>query len=119
MTIVEQGKPALDALECLDALALEMDEHALGVLICAAPDLVGVVLAGRDDLLRSDLGGTSQFTLFDQKRGLLLRAGEDALCLLVGALGDPVAFFVDALGLTDLLRYGDTQLVDQVEGTGL
>src|SRR6185503_13812326 len=91
VTIVKQGKPALDALECLDALALEMDEHALGVLIGAAPNFVGVVIAGRDDLRRTDLGSTGQLTLLDQERGLLLRAGEDALCFLVGALGDAVA----------------------------
>ena len=45
MTLVEQGQPALDALERLDALPLEMDQHALGVFVRAAADLLRLALA--------------------------------------------------------------------------
>jgi hypothetical protein len=51
VTVIEQGKTTLDALERLDALPLEMDQHALSVLVGAAPDLVGVAFALGDDLL--------------------------------------------------------------------
>jgi hypothetical protein len=119
MPIVEQGKPAFNALECLDALAFEVDEDALGILVGAAPDLIGVVFAGGDDLLGPDFGGPSQLALFDQKRRLLLRTGEDALGFLVRATDDALGLFVDALGLPNLFGNRDAQLVDQVKRSRL
>ena len=47
--LVEQRDPLLDALERLDDVALEADQHADRVLVGAAADLVGVAVGVGDD----------------------------------------------------------------------
>ena len=88
MTLVEQCQPALDALECLDALPLQVDQDALGVLVGTAADLLRLALAVADDLARALLGGTRQLALLDQVGRLLLGAGSDPLGLLLGTIDD-------------------------------
>src|SRR3954454_5029480 len=89
VSLVQQRQAASNALECLDALALELDQDAGGVGVCAAADLLGVALPFFHDLRTSDLGGTRQLALLDEERGLLLGAGEDALALFLGTLDEP------------------------------
>ena len=90
-----------------------------GVLVGAAPDLVGLALALGDDLLRLDIRGARQLALLDQECGLLLGTCQDALRLLLGALDDALRFVVDALRLAHLLGHGNAQLIEQVERTRL
>src|SRR5688572_6157389 len=115
MPVVEQRKAALDALEGADALAFELDQHALRVLVRAAPDLVCLTLAVGDDLRGANLSGAGELALLDEESGLLLGASQDALGLLLGALDDALGLFVDSLGSANLLRHGNPQLVEQVE----
>src|SRR5262245_1862222 len=89
VSLVEQRQSASNALERLDALALELDQDARRVGVGATADLLGVRLALVDDLLAADLGGTRQLALLDEERGLLLSAGEDALALFLGTLDEP------------------------------
>src|SRR3954465_1674749 len=93
--LVEQRESAPNALERLDALALELDEHAGGIGVGAATDLLGLALALIHDLPAPDLGCTRQLALLDQERSLLLGAGEDALALFLGALDEARRFLVD------------------------
>src|ERR687891_389370 len=79
VTLVKQGQAPLDALERLDALPFQPDQDGLRVLVGAAPDLVRLALAGRNDLGRLDLRGLGELPLLDEECSLLLRAGEDAL----------------------------------------
>src|SRR5687768_7416163 len=79
VTLVKQGQAPLDALERLDALPFKSDQDGLRVLVGAAPDLVRLALARRNDLGRLDLRGLREFALLDKECGLLLRAGKDAL----------------------------------------
>ena len=88
VALVEHRDAPADALERLDALALEPDQHGGRVLVGAPPDLLRVAVALGDDLLRPDLRGTRQLPLLDQERGLLLGAGQDPLGLLLGALDE-------------------------------
>src|SRR5687768_8360123 len=88
VTLVKQSQTPLDALERLDALPFQSDQHGLRVLIGAGPDLVRLALAGGNDFRRLDLRGLGELALLDKECGLLLRAGEDALGFFLGALDD-------------------------------
>src|SRR6476661_5996253 len=74
VSLVEQRQAASNALERLDALALELDQDAGSVGVGAAADLLAVRLAFLDDLRTSDFGGTRQLALLDEEGCLLLRA---------------------------------------------
>ena len=112
---VEQRDPLFDALQGLNDLTLEPDEHRHGVLVGAAADLLGVGLRAADDALALVISGLGQATLIDQERGLFLGAGDDPLRLLLRLVDDPFALGVDSLCRTDLLGDGNAQLVDQAE----
>jgi hypothetical protein len=112
---VEQIDALLDALERLDHVAFEPDQHADGVLVGPAADLFGVLLGLADDPSTLGLGLLGEPPLVDEERGLLLGAGDDPLRLLLGLLDDPLALGVDALRGPDLLRDGDAELVDEAE----
>jgi hypothetical protein len=81
-----------------------------------AADLVRVLVGVADDPPTLLVGDVHQATLVDEERRLLLGLGDDPFGLVLGLLDDPLTFGVDALGGADLLRDGDTQLVDQAEG---
>ena len=104
---VEELDPPLDALKCLDDVALEPDKHVHRIFVGPSADLFGVGLGLRDDPPALGLGLLGQAALVDQEGGLLLGAGDDALRLLLGLLDDPLAFGVDPLGGADLLGNGD------------
>ena len=110
-----RSMPLLDALEGLDDVALEPDEHVDGVLVGAAADVLGVGLGVGDDAAALGLGLLGQPALVDEERGLLLGAGDDPLRLLLGLLDDPLALGVDALRRADLFGDGDAELVDEAE----
>ena len=114
--VVEQHDALLDALECPPHFRLEAEEHRRGVLVGAAPDLVGLALGAGDDLLALAVGGLRQPALVDEERRLLLRAGEDAVGFLLRLVDDPLALGVDPLRRADLLGDGSAQLVDEAEG---
>ena len=107
--------PLLDALERLDDVALETDQHADRVFVGAAADLVGVAVGVADDHAALGLGRLGQAALVDEEGGLLLGPGDDPLGLLLGLLDDPLALGVDPLGGADLFGDGDAQLVDEAE----
>ena len=112
---VEELDPPLDALEGLDDVPLQTDEHVDRVLIRSASDLLGVRLRLADDPAALGLGLLGQPSLVDQEGRLLLRPSDDALGLFLRLLDDPLALGVDPLGRADLFRNGDTKLVDQPE----
>src|SRR6188768_4314921 len=107
VALVEQRQPALDALQRLDAFALETDEHALRIVVGTTTDLVRLAVPFRDDLGRLDLSGLGELALLDEERGLLLGAREDPLRLLLGALHDALGLLVDALRGSYLFGHGD------------
>ena len=115
--LVEHRDPLLDALERLDDVALEADQHADRVLVRAAPDLVGVAVG-----LGDDLAGSAPRRPAVRPRSSMRNAAcswalrDDPLGLVLGLLDDPLALGVDPLGRADLLGDGDPQLVDEPEG---
>ena len=114
-TLVEHRDPLLDALQRLHHVTLEANEHADGVLVGTAPDLVGVCLGVGDDGPALLVGGLGETALVDEECRLLLRLRDDALRFLLGLLDDPLTLGVDALGGSDLFGNGDAQLVDESE----
>jgi hypothetical protein len=118
-SLVEKRNALLDALEGLDDLALEPNQDAHGVLVCAAADLLGLVLRLADDPAALGFRLLGEAALVDEEGGLLLGSGHDPFGLLLGLLDDPLAFGVDPLGCADLLGDGDAQLIDEAEGGGL
>jgi len=112
---VEQVDSAFDALERLDDVALEADQHVDGVFVGAAADLLGVLLGLGDDPAALGLGLLGEATLVDEERGLLLGTGDDPLRFLLGLLDDPLALGVDALRGANFLGDGDAELVDQAK----
>ena len=119
MPLVEHVDPPLDAGQRLDALALEPDQHAGGVLIGAAPHLGRLLVGGVQDLARALLGHAHQLALLEHLGGLLLRARDHRVALLAGAIGDAAGLLGDALGLAHLVGHGGSQLVDQLQHRGL
>ena len=115
VALVEHVDAALDAGQRLDALALEPDEHAGGVLVGAASDLARLVLGPLDDLRRALLGRAHELALLEHLRGLLLGAGDDRVAFLAGALGDAAGLLGDAARLAHLVGHRDAQLVDELE----
>ena len=90
-------------------------ERSSAARVSALLDLASLAHRLLDDLLGALLGSTPELALLDEEGGLLLGACEDALRLLLGSLDEAAGLLVDALGLADLLRHGDAQLVDQIE----
>src|SRR3990172_4248797 len=105
---VEHGEPALDALQRLDALALELDEHARGVLVRSSADLLFLRVRRLEQLRGAAFRLLRQAALSDQEGGLLLRSRLDALRLLV-----------DPLRLADLFGDRRAQLIEQLLGLEL
>jgi hypothetical protein len=114
--VVEQGDALLDALERVGHVALEADQDPDGVLVSAAPDLVGIAMGIADDRPALRVGRLGQPALVDQEGGLLLCPGDDALGLVLGLLDDPFALGIDPLGGTNLFGDSDAQLIDEAEG---
>jgi hypothetical protein len=119
MPLVEHVDAALDARQRLDALALEADQDASGVLVGSAPHLGRLGRRGVDDLGGALLRGAHELTILEQERGLLLGSADDRAALLGGALGDPSRFLGDPARLPNLLRYRRAELVDELEDGGL
>src|SRR4029453_13341383 len=78
LPLVEQGKAALDALQLLDQLTFESNQHALGIVIGATADLVRLAVALGDDRRGLDVSRLGQLPFLDQERRLLLGARKDA-----------------------------------------
>jgi hypothetical protein len=114
--LVEEADALLDALQGPLHVALEALENAHRVVIGAGTDPLTVGMRLFDDPLALGLGRLGQAALVDEEGRLLLRASDDALGLLLGLLDDALALGVDALRRTNLLRDGDTELVDEPEG---
>ena len=88
IALVEGAQAAPDALERLDALALELDEDARGVVVGARRISSASRAPSAMISCRALLGGARQLALLDEEGGLLLGAREDALGLLLGALDE-------------------------------
>jgi hypothetical protein len=117
--LVEHVDAALDARQRLDALALETDQDAGGVLVGSTAHLGRLGRRGVDDLGGALLRGAHELTILEQERGLLLGSADDRAALLGGALGDPSRFLGDPARLPNLLRYRRAELVDELEDRGL
>jgi hypothetical protein len=78
-------------------------------------DAIGVGMRPLDDPPALLLSGLGQTTLADEECRLLLGPGDDPVGLLARALEDPLPLLVDPLGGPDLLRDRDAQLVDEAE----
>ena len=113
---VEELDALLDALQGLDHVPFQAHEDVDGVLVGAAAYLLGVRFRLADDAPAFGFRLLGEAPLVDQERRLLLGLGDDPLGLFLGLLDDPLALGVDPLGGSDLLGYGDTQLVDQTKG---
>ena len=74
VALVEHVDAALDAGQRLDALALEPDQHAGGVLVGAATDLARLALGLLEDLAGALLRRADQLAFLEHLRCLLLRA---------------------------------------------
>src|ERR687893_575870 len=79
LALVQQIETSLDALECLDALTLELHEDACRICVRATTDLFGFGTTLGDDLLGALLGGARQLALLDEERGLFRGPPEDPL----------------------------------------
>ena len=116
MALVEQGEAAADALERLDALALELDQHARGVLVGAAADLVRLALALGDDLAPS-VSSAARVSSRSSMRNAACswaRARMRSASSWARSTRRSVSSLM-RLACADLLGHGDAQLVDEVE----
>ena len=119
VTLVQHVDPALDARQRLDALALEADQDASGVLVRSAPYLARLVLRLVEDLGGALLRGPDELSLLEHLGGLLLGTADDRLTLFPGTIGDTSGVLRDAARLAHLVRHGGPKLIDQLKDGGL
>ena len=117
--LIEKPDPLVDALQGPLHIPLEAFEDADGVIVGTGSDPLAVGMCLLDDPLALGLGRLRQAALIDEERRLLLGPADDPLRLFLGLLDDPFALRVDALRGTDFFRDGDTELVDEPEGSVL
>jgi hypothetical protein len=115
-TCIEEIDPLLDALQGLDDLPLEPDEHVDRIFVRSPADIFRVVARLGDDPAALGLRLLGQAALVDEEGSLLLGASDDALGLFFGLLDDALSLGVDPLGGSNFFRDGDTELVDEAEG---
>ena len=111
---LERLDAALDRRQRPAQVRLQLLELLEGVVLGLPHDLLGAALGVAHDLLRLSLGAPEDLLLGHDRLRLLVGAGDDPAGLAVGLGDQPLLLGDRPVGLFDLLREVEAELVDDV-----